>query len=69
MSVIISTSGWHYRDWKQRFYPEAIPQREWLAFYADHFTTVESNYAFYRLPEGERSRCGPGRLPPISSWP
>ena len=23
MSVIIGTSGWHYRDWKQRFYPEA----------------------------------------------
>jgi uncharacterized protein YecE (DUF72 family) len=54
MSVIIGTSGWHYRDWKQRFYPEAIPQREWLAFHADHFTTVESNNAFYRLPEGER---------------
>ena len=27
MSVIIGTSGWRYRDWKQRFYPEAIPQR------------------------------------------
>ncbi|HCT79508.1 MAG TPA: DUF72 domain-containing protein, partial [Micromonosporaceae bacterium] len=33
------------------FYPEGLPQRLWLEYYAEHFATVEVNNAFYRLPE------------------
>jgi uncharacterized protein YecE (DUF72 family) len=51
MPVRIGTSGWQYRHWKDRFYPAALPQARWLEFYADRFATVESNAAFYRLPE------------------
>jgi uncharacterized protein YecE (DUF72 family) len=47
----IGTSGWQYRDWRGRFYPEGLPQRLWLEHYADHFPVVEVNNAFYRLPE------------------
>ncbi|MBL7259092.1 DUF72 domain-containing protein [Paractinoplanes lichenicola] len=47
----IGTSGWQYRDWKGRFYPQKLPQRLWLEHYAAHFPTVEVNNAFYRLPE------------------
>lgn len=47
--VLIGTSGWIYRDWKGRFYPEKLPQREWFDFYARHFPTVEINATFYRL--------------------
>ena len=54
MTVLLGTSGWHYKDWRERFYPPDIPQRAWLEFYARHFVTVESNNAFYRLPEGDR---------------
>jgi uncharacterized protein YecE (DUF72 family) len=54
MTVLLGTSGWHYKDWRERFYPPDIPQRSWLEHYAGHFATVESNNAFYRLPEGER---------------
>ena len=28
-----------------------MPQRRWLAFYAEHFDTVEVNSSFYRLPK------------------
>jgi uncharacterized protein YecE (DUF72 family) len=51
--IILGTSGWQYRDWRGRFYPPGLPQREWLAFYAERFATVEVNNAFYRLPERE----------------
>jgi uncharacterized protein YecE (DUF72 family) len=51
MTAYIGTSGWQYRDWKERFYPQSTPQRAWLEFYAERFVTVESNNAFYRLPE------------------
>ncbi len=51
MALWIGTSGWQYRDWRGAFYPERLPQREWLAHYAEHFGCVEVNNAFYRLPE------------------
>lgn len=46
----IGTSGWHYDDWRHRFYPEKLPRAKWLQFYAGHFNTVELNNSFYRLP-------------------
>jgi uncharacterized protein YecE (DUF72 family) len=48
-SVRIGCSGWNYASWKGEFY-EGRPAREWLAFYARHFDTVEVNNTFYRLP-------------------
>jgi uncharacterized protein YecE (DUF72 family) len=47
---VIGTSGWHYDDWRGRFYPEKLPKNKWLEFYARHFPTVELNNSFYRLP-------------------
>jgi uncharacterized protein YecE (DUF72 family) len=46
----IGTSGWVYRHWKGRFYPETLPQTRWLPYYLGHFDTVELNNSFYRLP-------------------
>ncbi|HEX2234836.1 MAG TPA: DUF72 domain-containing protein [Actinomycetota bacterium] len=53
MPVLIGTSGWQYRDWRDRFYPHGLPQRAWLEHYAARFSTVESNNAFYMLPKPE----------------
>jgi uncharacterized protein YecE (DUF72 family) len=49
-SVRIGTSGWNYRDWRGRLYPERLPARRWLEHYATVFDTVEVNATFYRLP-------------------
>jgi uncharacterized protein YecE (DUF72 family) len=46
----IGTSGWHYEHWRGLFYPEKLVKPKWLEFYAQHFTTVELNNSFYRLP-------------------
>lgn len=51
MTVWIGTSGWQYRDWRGTVYPSGIPVRSWLESFSDRFATVESNNAFYRLPE------------------
>ncbi len=50
MQCYIGTSGWHYDDWRGRFYPEELTKAKWLEFYARNFTTVELNNSFYRLP-------------------
>ncbi|MGY1834023.1 DUF72 domain-containing protein [Blastococcus sp. SYSU DS0510] len=68
MAVIIGTSGWQYRDWRGAFYPQKLPQRLWLEHYVEHFATVESNAAFYRLPELETFQKWRARTPPDFRW-
>lgn len=46
----IGTSGWNYTGWSGIFYPEEIKPKDFLPFYAEHFSTVEVNYSFYHLP-------------------
>ena len=46
----IGTSGWHYEHWRGKFYPTELPKSKWLGFYSGHFSTVELNNSFYRLP-------------------
>ncbi|MFQ5929403.1 MAG: DUF72 domain-containing protein [Acidobacteriota bacterium] len=49
-SIHIGTSGWYYQEWTGTFYPSDLDKSDWLPFYAQHFTTVEINSSFYRLP-------------------
>jgi uncharacterized protein YecE (DUF72 family) len=49
----IGTSGWNYKHWRGIFYPLDLRPAAWLAFYLQHFDTVEINYSFYRLPARE----------------
>jgi len=46
----IGTSGYQYDHWRGVFYPTDIPHKDWFAYYAGHFDTVEVNNTFYRLP-------------------
>jgi uncharacterized protein YecE (DUF72 family) len=46
--ISIGTSGWSYPDWQQHFYTGMV-RKDWLKFYAEHFSAVEINGTFYRL--------------------
>ncbi len=50
MSALVGTSGYNYQAWKGSFYPEDLPDRKMLSYYAEHFASVEINYSFYRKP-------------------
>lgn len=50
MDVYIGCSGWNYKDWRGKFYPEKLAQKNWLEFYSRKFNTVEVNNTFYRFP-------------------
>jgi uncharacterized protein YecE (DUF72 family) len=63
MTVWIGTSGWQYRDWRGPFYPPGLPLDRWLEWYAARFATVESNNAFYRLPERRTFEAWAERTP------
>ena len=60
----IGTSGYVYRDWRRRFYPQALGARGWLPYYAATFDTVELNSPFYRLPRAATFRGWAAAVPP-----
>jgi uncharacterized protein YecE (DUF72 family) len=51
--IYIGTSGWHYKHWKGTFYPAAIKESKQFEEYKRHFSTVEINNSFYKLPTPE----------------
>jgi uncharacterized protein YecE (DUF72 family) len=48
--VFIGTSGWHYDSWRGPFFPDDVPKKDWLRWYATRFPTTELNGVFYRTP-------------------
>jgi len=69
VSIAIGTSGWNYPTgrgtWNGVFYPARRPRGfDELAWYAEHFDTVEVNSTFYRMPEPATSLSWLRRTPP-----
>lgn len=54
----IGCSGFHYKEWKDVFYPTGLPQRKWFDYYSQQFNTLELNTTFYRFP----------RVTTLSKW-
>jgi uncharacterized protein YecE (DUF72 family) len=54
--VLVGTSGWSYRSWRGPFFPEEVPARLHLEYYAKHFQTTELNGVFYRTPTEDAVR-------------
>src|SRR3954465_11944247 len=49
-TVRIGTCSWADEALSKYFYPPKLPAKERLAWYAEHFDTVEVDSTFYRLP-------------------
>jgi uncharacterized protein YecE (DUF72 family) len=60
----VGCSGWNYKSWRGRFYPDGLPAAKWLAYYVERFDTVEVNNTFYRLPERSVFAGWRAQLPP-----
>lgn len=68
MSILVGTSGWSYPTgrgtWNGLFYPAPRPRGfDELAYYAEHFDTVEVNSTFYRMPEAPQTARWVERTP------
>ena len=72
--IRVGTSGWSYPSgkgtWNGVFYPAGARGRsraqgkfDELAFYAEHFDTVEINSSFYRTPTAETAKGWADRTP------
>ena len=73
--IRVGTSGWSYPSgkgtWNGIFYPDqparrprGAPKFDELAFYAEHFDTVEVNSSFYRVPSAAAVQKWVERTPP-----
>lgn len=52
--VLIGTSGYDYPEWKGIFYPDTLPRKNFLSYYATQFNALEINNTFYNMPTEER---------------
>jgi uncharacterized protein YecE (DUF72 family) len=50
MKIHTGTSGYGYRQWQGKFYPDKILPGAMLRYYSQYFDTVEINNTFYRMP-------------------
>jgi uncharacterized protein YecE (DUF72 family) len=60
----IGCSGWNYREWRGRLYPQGVAVKHWLEHYATCFDTVEVNATFYRLPTLQAAARWASQTPP-----
>jgi uncharacterized protein YecE (DUF72 family) len=54
--VLIGTSGWHYESWRGPFFPNGLPAKSRLQYYASQFESCELNGVFYRTPTPDAVR-------------
>lgn len=62
--IHIGTSGYSYDDWIGPFYPEGTDKRDFLDFYARHFSCTEVNYTYYRMPDAATLGAMAAKTPP-----
>lgn len=53
-NFLIGTSGYDYPEWKGVFYPDDLPRKQFLSYYASQFNALELNNTFYSMPTAER---------------
>lgn len=61
--IYIGTSGFSYADWKGKYYPKDIRDRDMLFHYAREFRAVELDFTYYQMP-GLRTMMGLERKTP-----
>jgi uncharacterized protein YecE (DUF72 family) len=60
----IGTSAFTAAGWPGTFYPEGLPEREYLTYYATKFDTVEIDSTFYRTPAASVVKGWYAKTPP-----
>ncbi len=47
--AFVGISGYDYKPWRGRFYPDELPARRWLEYASRCFNSIELNGTFYSL--------------------
>jgi uncharacterized protein YecE (DUF72 family) len=49
-AIWFGTSGFSYKEWRPIFYPDGLPEKQFLQYYSGKLNSVEIDYTFYRMP-------------------
>ena len=49
MEILVGCSGYSYRGWRGKFYPQDLPRYRFIEYYEEHFPAVELNFTFYKM--------------------
>ena len=60
----IGISGYDYKPWRGRFYPDELPARRWLEYASRRFGSIELNGTFYSLKSPDVFRRWVHETPP-----
>jgi uncharacterized protein YecE (DUF72 family) len=63
MQSWIGTSGFQYKEWKGKFYPESTSAAKMLGYYSNRFNSTEINYTFRSFPSEKTIRRWSGETP------
>lgn len=61
--IYLGTSSFTATGWKGSFYPKEMQSADYLAFYAEHFNTVEVDSTFYGCPSAHTVNNWAARTP------
>src|SRR5262249_15149392 len=53
-----------YKEWKGSFYPEKLPAKKMLGYYAERFSSVEINATFRQMPRTSVLESWASQVPP-----
>ena len=62
--ILIGTSGYSFPDWVGPFYPPGTERGKMLDHYVRHFSTVEVNATYYRIPPPSTLHAMERKTPP-----
>jgi uncharacterized protein YecE (DUF72 family) len=60
----VGTSGYGYKEWKGSFYPNDLPAKQMLRYYAERLDAVEMNNTFRRMPTSSALAAVAPEVPP-----
>ena len=63
MQLFAGTSGYSYKEWQGKFYPQKLAAKQMLRFYARCLPAVEVNNTFYRMPKKETLQTWSQQVP------
>jgi len=61
--ILLGTSSFTAKGWEGVFYPKGMKSADYLAFYAEHFHTVEVDSTFYGCPSARTVNNWAARTP------
>ena len=64
--LYVGLSGYSYKPWQgaDRFYPETLKPKDFLAYYATRYRAVELDGTWYRMPSEQAVRAWAEQTPP-----